>query len=715
MHQSRSTPAIQGRSGHLLLILLLLASLGAIQRPAIGQPATGQPDTVRLVTLQSDTKTRIINYLLGASSDPAGLDRNGDGKVDIADVIFEIEHVAPIIASFALNNGAASTPSRSVTLNSVCQGPTAYYYMASEAADFSGTTWQWNTAAPAFMLSAGNGTKKVYYKVMSEHGVESAVASDTIDLLEIGSLTVGAAAVTGTIDTAGAADWFQFTVSAASSYAIDTAAGTLAGTSLSFYGPNSMTTLLGSDDNTGTAQAATLALTLNPGTYYVKIQATSAGATGNYTIAVSNLGALKVNSFALANGAALVTNLTVTLNNACTGRPAFYQASESSTFKNATWLPYDTAPTFTLSTGNASKKVYFKVRDAGGTESAVVSDSITLKVMTPLPVDGTIAGGSLATAAGENWYILTVTTSALYTLQTYAGSLADTALGLSNKPDPVSGEWLAWNLNINTDDLTSQITIWLDPGTYYARVTSGDGSTGSYTIRAWPTVNQVLSLNGAAVAGNIASAGDVNWYRFTVASTGTYTIAADADGLTGGLTDGYLELYSSTFQKIALNDDRVGTVPSYMPAITASLAPGAYIVRMAGATAAKTGTYTIKAYSGAISGGVISLMLNGPTAAGSIGAPPTGSTYDNDWFQFIVTTENNYTIETAAGSLTGAYMVLSIDNGNGTWTQKASSNTNDTGSMPAIDSIDLIPGTYYIAITGLATTDRGTYKIHVIY
>jgi hypothetical protein len=68
----------------------------------------------------------------------------------------------------------------------------------------------------------------------------------------------------------------------------------------------------------------------------------------------------------------------VTLDNTATGAPVEYRASESSGFTGAAWLPYATAPLFTLSPGNATKRVYLQVRDAAGTPSTPKSDTITL-------------------------------------------------------------------------------------------------------------------------------------------------------------------------------------------------------------------------------------------------------------------------------------------------------------------------------------------------
>ncbi|MBI5091162.1 MAG: SUMF1/EgtB/PvdO family nonheme iron enzyme [Candidatus Hydrogenedentes bacterium] len=101
---------------------------------------------------------------------------------------------------------------------------------------------------------------------------------------------------------------------------------------------------------------------------------------GNYTglrLASSSTSGPTVTSFQISSGAAEVTSRTVTLNNTCTDLPGQYMASEDSGFAGASWRTYSTAPSFSLSSGNGTKTVYFKVYNAEG-ESAVSSDTITL-------------------------------------------------------------------------------------------------------------------------------------------------------------------------------------------------------------------------------------------------------------------------------------------------------------------------------------------------
>ncbi len=94
---------------------------------------------------------------------------------------------APTVA-LKINNGAATTSFREVTLNMSATGEPVDY-LVSESPAFLGAAWQSFNPAPKFILATpGNGTKTVYVKVRTEVG-ESAVASDTITLDETGGVT----------------------------------------------------------------------------------------------------------------------------------------------------------------------------------------------------------------------------------------------------------------------------------------------------------------------------------------------------------------------------------------------------------------------------------------------------------------------------------------------------------------------------------------------
>lgn len=191
---------------------------------------------------------------------------------------------APLVVSFAINNGAATAASRTVTLNQSCTGGTPSAWTASESPDFVGATWGDYSTAPAFTLNTGNGLKTVYFKVRDAYGQESPAVSDTITLNVSTLLTLNGPRLTGNVSVAGEANWYHFTIGAGGGYTIETWPGTLADNVMWLYGPGNTTTLLAQDDDSGTGNAARIRMRLNPGTYHVRSQAKTAGATGTYTI-----------------------------------------------------------------------------------------------------------------------------------------------------------------------------------------------------------------------------------------------------------------------------------------------------------------------------------------------------------------------------------------------------------------------------------------------
>jgi len=273
---------------------------------------------------------------------------------------------APSVTSFSINNGAASTASRTVTLNNSCAGgPT--HYMASESSSFSGAAWQTYSTAPSFTLSTGNGAKTVYFKVKNTFG-ESGVKSAKITLNESTGTTPSVTAFSinnGAAATTTRSVTLNNTCSGAPTEYMASESSSFAGATWNAY---------------STAPGFTLSAGNGTKTVYFKVKnayGTSATRSDTITLNESTGTAPSITAFNINNGAAATTTRSVTLNNTCSGAPTEYMASESSSFAGATWKAYSTAPGFTLSTGNGTKTVYFKVKNAYGT-SATRSDSITL-------------------------------------------------------------------------------------------------------------------------------------------------------------------------------------------------------------------------------------------------------------------------------------------------------------------------------------------------
>ncbi|MDH3979726.1 MAG: carboxypeptidase-like regulatory domain-containing protein [Gammaproteobacteria bacterium] len=98
------------------------------------------------------------------------------------------------------------------------------------------------------------------------------------------------------------------------------------------------------------------------------------------------IGGLKVERFAINNGAATSAQHSVTLNHAASGAVTQYRVSERSDFSDAEWQDHAAAPVFKLSEGNGRKQIWFQVRRHSSLNDAVVetvspavSDSIVLR------------------------------------------------------------------------------------------------------------------------------------------------------------------------------------------------------------------------------------------------------------------------------------------------------------------------------------------------
>lgn len=266
-------------------------------------------------------------------------------------------------------------------------------------------------------------------------------------------------ALTGTVSASDQLPWYIFNVPQQGHYTIliKTFSGGPALPRL--YGPDSETRLI-------TANPTVLA----PGQYIIKVAPITTPCTYSIQVIYDKI------TMAINNGALVTSGRLVTLNNTVTGSPQSYMASLYPDFHDGVWLPYSPAPTFKLSAGNVLKTVYFKVRYAGIGESAMVTDNIILREIVGLPVGWTVTG-NINPVGDVDWYQIVVP-AGTYTIETRCGTLEDTVLELY---DPASK--LIARDDDSGVDFAARITVTLQAGTYYAKVTPAvTDETGSYTI-----------------------------------------------------------------------------------------------------------------------------------------------------------------------------------------------------------------------------------------
>ncbi len=139
--------------------------------------------------------------------------------------------------------------------------------------------------AAKIVRSLSSGT---YYVKVRAYYSSTGTGSYTIKVKNtpVSSLTVNAAAISGSIFPAEDEDWYRFVVPSTRTCTIETWAGTLSDNYMYLYGPN-QTVFVESDDDDGIGNAAKIVRSLSAGTYYVKIRAYSSTGTGSYTIKVT--------------------------------------------------------------------------------------------------------------------------------------------------------------------------------------------------------------------------------------------------------------------------------------------------------------------------------------------------------------------------------------------------------------------------------------------
>ena len=336
------------------------------------------------------------------------------------------QQVPTFSAQVSINGGAALTTNPAVSLSiSATDGASGIAdYQLSQASDFTGgttTSWTAWTGSPqtaAFTLS-GDGSRTVYTRVRDSVGN---VSTDTT--LNHDSITLDAAgpAFTSTVSiNSGAATTTSTSVSLSIS-AIDV------GSSVAEYRLSEAADFTGVTTTswtpwTGSPQTAAFTLSTGDGTKNVYVQLKDAN--GNLsTEATLNHDDIKLDQNApvfssqvsINSGAAGTKTATISLAIAATDAGssiAEYRLSEAADFTGGTttsWTAWAGSPVpFTLSSGDGTKTVYVRLRDANthvSTESVLNHDDIVLDTAAPQVVTVTFAADNLSAVVSfdENVY-----------------------------------------------------------------------------------------------------------------------------------------------------------------------------------------------------------------------------------------------------------------------------------------------------------------------
>lgn len=608
----------------------------------------------------------------------------------------------PQVNSFTINGGAASTLNRVVTLNNTAVFSPAYY-MASESSAFTGAAWLAYSAAPIYSIaSAGNGLKTVYFRVKNAAGQVSYTASASIQLSEPPAPKLTQFSINN-----GAASTPSQTVTLNNTCSLSPAYY-MASQNVNFSGAGWV----------AYSAAPTFQLSAGDGvkTVYLKVKNTtnqvSAVLSDTITLATPQpkvqLASLSINS-----GAASTASRTVTLNNTYTGteKPSGYQVSEDPNFIGAAWQTWSAAPVFWInSAGNGTKTVYFRIKDSVGMISAVKIAAITLAETTSIAIGATLTG-NIETTQDYDLFQFKVTAAGWYTISTTAGTLSDGFLHLYDG----TGKELA-NADNQGANLMPMLSLNLAAGTYSARVEGENKALGTYTLTVKTgSAYQALTSNGSAIQGTILGGNQVNWFQFTIAKTGSYTLSTTA----GTLTDAKMFLYlAGASASLAVNDDAVSYSSStkkfsypMMPLISTTLKAGTYNVAVMGYSAQDLGTYTIKLASGSTGASSLTLIPNWPGTPGNI-----TSSASHNLFLFTVDARNSYTLDAAAGGLVDGQMTLykmTLSSSQTTYDLAVVDYNDDRGGsnlMPLLKET-LDPGTYLVDFSAVQGSGSFTLSL----
>jgi hypothetical protein len=299
------------------------------------------------------------------------------GNTDPTPATYEwtVDTSAPVVTSFKINAGAATTANGSVTLNNTATKlPT--HYMASESDTFAGAIWQKYSTAPSLALSSGRGEKRVYFKVKNAFH-ESAYIEDKIEALAptvTFKINARAASTANSVVTLN-----NVATNSPTHYKAASTSQDLVGASWQPYSKAPKFTLSG-----GAGQKWVF--------FKVKNSIDESPEASDDILALGPTVTFKINA-----GAASTANSVVTLNNVATNSPTHYKAaSTSQDLVGASWQPYSKAPKFILSDGAGQKWVFFKVKNSID-ESPEASDDISAAGSAPV-VSLKINAGAASTA-----------------------------------------------------------------------------------------------------------------------------------------------------------------------------------------------------------------------------------------------------------------------------------------------------------------------------
>ncbi|WP_232278979.1 chitobiase/beta-hexosaminidase C-terminal domain-containing protein [Geotalea uraniireducens] len=372
----------------------------------------------------------------------------------------------PPTGTITINTGAAYTKTTAVTLTLSCTDNAG----ACNQMQFSNDNASWSTpeayaTTKVWTFATVDGIKTIYVKFRDESGNWSTVSIDTIVLDATNPVTTTAPA-------GGAYNTSQAVTLTCSD-------GTGTGCDKIYYTTDGATPTTSSSVYSG---ALTVAATTTVKYFATDLAGNSEAVKSQaYTITASDTtppsGTITINS-----GAAYTKTTTTTLSLSCTDNAGACNQMQFSN-DNASWSApeaYATTKAWTSATGDGTKTVYAKFKDAAGNWSSVVSDTIVLDSTTPVVAITSPTTGTTT----DNTPLLTYTASDGTVVVKVDGSIV-------NKVSGTSLDTLAngsHNVRVEATDAAGNIAFAEVTFTVSASVTgTEDFETGNLSNFPWIT------------------------------------------------------------------------------------------------------------------------------------------------------------------------------------------------------------------------------------
>ena len=495
-----------------------------------------------------------------------------------------------------------------------------------------------------------------------------------VEMSSITTTTVKPGSLTDSTLAAGVTHYFQFTLASARDMAIYTVGETNVTGRL--YDADFMP--ITTDENSGDGDNFSIDRMLAAGTYFIRVGGADTSVSGGYTlrvIPVITTGSMTAGS--LPAGVSDYFQFTL----ASSQRLAVYTNGTT----NATGHLYDHGGTLLVTDENSGDGDNFRIERllAAGTylievEGADMSvmGGYTLRVegasVTPVK-PGSITNRNLAAGVSDYFQF---TLANPQRLAVYTSGMTDVTGSLYDG----RGRLLVTDENSGEGD-NFRIERMLAPSTYFIRVSGDSSSTsGGYTLNVIPVVTP-----GSMTASSFPTGGS-DYFQFTLASAQNITIHTS-----GTTLQAVGHLYNDDGMRLARGFIINSGSESRNIRIARLLGPGTYFIQIEGELG-DGGDYTLHIEGVSVTTAALGSMTTSSLSAGG-----------QDDFHFTLTDTKGLAIYTEGTTdVTGR-----LYNGEGTLLV-----TNEDSGNFRIDR-PLVPGTYFIRVSGNDMSTSGAYTLHV--